>query len=101
MYDTIAELCKEKKMLFSPPVPYIEYIPPKLTQGKIWYISYSCRHPLTGKMKRVRIKLNRIISINERKRIARELIASLDLKLKMGWNPFVEAAAPNGYEKTQ
>lgn len=98
MYDTIAELCKEKKMLFSPPVPYIEYIPPKLTQGKIWYISYSCRHPLTGKMKRVRIKLNRIISINERKRIARELIASLDLKLKMGWNPFVEAAAPNGYE---
>jgi len=98
LYDTLAELCKEKKMLFSPPVPYIEYIPPKLTQGKIWYISYSCRQPSTGKMKRIRIKLNRIVSINERKRIARELIASLDLKLKMGWNPFVEATAPNGYE---
>ena len=90
-------MCKEKKMLFSPPIPYIQYIPPRLTQGKVWYISFSCRHPSTGKMRRVRIKFNRIDSISERKAAAKALIAEIDLKLKLGWNPFVEAATPKGY----
>ena len=90
-------MCKEKKMFFSPPLPHIDYIPPKLTQGKIWYISFSCKHPATGKMKRVRIKFNRGDSLSERKKEARAVIASLDLKLKLGWNPFIEEAMPKGF----
>ena len=75
--------------------PLTRYIPPKLTQGKIWYISFSCKHPATGKMKRVRIKFNRGDSLSERKKEARAVIASLDLKL--GWNPFIEEAMPKGF----
>ncbi len=84
-------------MLFSPPIPYVEYIPPRLTQGKVWYVSFSCKHPATGKMRRVKIKFNRIESIKERKTAAKALIAALDLKLKLGWNPFIEAATPKGF----
>lgn len=90
LHDTRAELCKEKKMFSSSHLPHIEYIPPKLTQGRVWYISFSCRHPVTGKMKRVRIKFNRIASLRERKRQALAFVAELDMKLRSGWNPFIE-----------
>ena len=48
-------------------------------------------------MKRVRIKFNRGDSLSERKKEARAVIASLDLKLKLGWNPFIEEAMPKGF----
>lgn len=88
---------KKKKMFFFTPLPHIDYIPPRLTQGKIWYISFSCKHPSTGKMRRVRIKFNRGGSLKERKKEANVIIASLDQKLKLGWNPFIEAAMPKGF----
>ena len=97
LYDALVELCKEKKMFFFTPLPHIDYIPPRLTQGKIWYISFSCKHPSTGKMRRVRIKFNRGGSLKERKKEANVIIASLDQKLKLGWNPFIEAAMPKGF----
>lgn len=48
-------------------------------------------------MKRVRIKFNRGDSLSERKKEARAVIASLDLKIKLGWNPFIEEAMPKGF----
>lgn len=41
LYDALNALCKEKKNVLTPPIPYIDYIPPKLVAGKVWYVSYS------------------------------------------------------------
>ena len=94
MYDALNALCKEKKIVLTPPIPYIDYIPPKLVAGKVWYVSYSCKNPLTGKMQRVRIKINRVPSTTERRLVGRKLVAEIGVKLQMGWNPFAERIAP-------
>ncbi len=78
---------------------YIDYTPPKLTIGKDWYISYYVKSPETNKLKRIRIKLNHIKPITERKKAAKSIIAALTEKLALGWNPFVESVAVNAYTK--
>lgn len=88
---------QRKKIVLTPPIPYIDFIPPKLVTGEVWYISYSCIYPPTGKMRRIRIKLNRIASLPERKRVGRKIIADLSIKLQRGWNPFTERIAPKAY----
>lgn len=99
MYNSIAELCKEKKMHFFKPIPFITYIPPKLTEGKEWYISYSVINPETGKFKRFRIKCNRIHNIKERRKTARTMIAGIEERLSLGWTPYLENKAPRVYNK--
>lgn len=94
LYDALNALCKEKKIVLTPPIPYIDYIPPKLVAGKVWYVSYSCKNPATGKMQRVRIKINRVPSSTERRLVGRKLVAEIGVKLQMGWNPFAERVAP-------
>lgn len=48
-------------------------------------------------MRRIRIKLNRIASLPERKRVGRKIMADIGIKLQMGWNPFTERIAPKAY----
>ena len=97
LYDTLAELCKEKKMRFFKPTPYVEYLPPKLTEGKEWYVHYSVINPATGKMVRYRNKVNRPKTVKERRQIAKLMIASISEKLALGWNPILEKEAPKSY----
>lgn len=81
----------------NPNRPVISYIPARLTEGKEWFVSYYVIHPFSGQLKRKKIKINRIKSITERRKIARKLIIDVNLKLDKGWNPFIEEAAPKGY----
>lgn len=99
MYDTLVELCERKKMSFFKPTPYLDYLPPRLTESKEWYISFSVRNPATGKMKRIRMKINRIKSVRERRAVARVIMARLTEQLALGWNPLVEREAPKAYVK--
>lgn len=94
LHNTLSEFCKEKKIMLFKPVPYIDFTPPKLTEGKDWFISYYVRDPSSGRMKRIRMKINRVHPIKERRRVARAIIASLQEKLSLGWNPLVAATAP-------
>ena len=87
LHNSINEFCKEKKMYFFQPHAYIDYLPPKLTIGKEWYIHYSVTNPETGKKKRFKIKLNYIQSEKERRKVAKILIAEIQQKLSLGWNP--------------
>lgn len=98
LYDTIQELCKEKKMsLLKAEIPYIGYLPAKLTQGKEWYISYSVRDPFTSKLKRIRKKVNYIKCVKQRLSVSKRLIQEINTKLMLGWNPLVENIAPRAY----
>jgi integrase/recombinase XerD len=99
LYNTLVELSKEKKMYFSQPKAYVQYIPPKLTKGKVWYVSYYVQNPETGKLKRYRIKLDRYHSQKERLAAARNISADLEEKLALGWNPMLESKAPKAYSR--
>lgn len=90
-------MCKEKKMCLIQPLAYIDYMPPKLTRGKVWYVSYKVRNPLTKKFKRFRIKVNHFGSASERISAARNVMANLEHRLSLGWSPFTERSAPKAY----
>ena len=82
-------------MLFSP-IPFLDYRECKLTQGKDWYISYYVTSPDTGQLKRLRIKVNRIRPVSERKRVARQIMMKINQRLAIGWNPLMDRVAPRG-----
>ena len=84
-------------MSFFQPREYIDYIAPKLSRGKVWFVYYYAKNPATGRLARVRVKLNRFKALSERRRAAREIMSSYTEKLSLGWNPFVERSAPKAY----
>lgn len=88
------DLSGRKKMPFAKPSPLLDYIPPRITEGKEWYVSYSVRHPATGKMQRFRIKINKIKNIRERRAAGRQICARISGQLALGWTPFIEQNAP-------
>lgn len=77
----------------------LKYLPPTLTEGKEWYITYHAFYPVTGKMKRVRIKLNRIKSLGDRRVFAKRLISDINHKLVNGWNPFIEKETTKSFRE--
>ena len=91
LHDVVMELCKEKKMHFFKPTAYVHYVPAKLhDRGTVWYISFYVTDPSTQKLKRQRIKLNHITPVRERRKASRQIIAHINEKLSLGWNPLVE-----------
>lgn len=85
----------------NPAHSFLKYIPARLTEGREWFISYYVLYPPTGELRRKKVKLNRISSITERRKIARKLMIEINEKLHQGWNPFVENAAPKSFHKLQ
>lgn len=74
---------------------FFDYYPARLAEGKEWYISYYAKNPQTARLCRKKIKLNRIKSITER----RKMIIEINNKLASGWNPYIEQEAPNSFHK--
>lgn len=86
--------CAKKKMCFHQPLLGQDYIPARLSKGKIWYVYYYVKSPLTGKLKRVRIKVNRLSSKKEKMDLARSVMGDINTRLSLGWNPLLEKTAP-------
>lgn len=99
LYGIIAELSERKKMQFFQPIPLAHYKLCKLCQGKDWYVYYYVIHPETKRLKRVRVKINSVKPVSARKRLARDLMATLDQRLALGWNPFLEAKTPKAFHR--
>ena len=86
---------KEKKMYFFKPIPGVDYRSPKLSRGNAgWFVFYYVKDPGTGRLRRIRIKLNHIKTTRERERVAREMISALGERLALGWNPLRDTVAP-------
>lgn len=96
--DFAPDLSERKKMQNFSPLPLCDYRFCTLTEGKEWYITYYVRNPETDKLKRMRIKVNRIRSTTERRKTARLLMAGIDERLRRGWNPLLESKAPKAYQ---
>lgn len=99
LYDLIQELSERKKMQFFRPIPYVHYRTCTLVEGEVWYIYFYVQDPATGRLKRIRKKLNRISPCKLRRRVARDLMNAIDERLALGWNPLIERQAPKSYTK--
>ena len=77
----------------------ITYLPAQFHNKKEAYVSYYVVNPATNLLVRKRVKLNRIKSVTERKKYARQLIIKINEKLAEGWNPFIEQNAPKSFHK--
>lgn len=54
------------------------------------YIAYYAKNPATGKLERLRVRLNYIRCKRERQKYGLVMVVELNKKLYAGWNPFVE-----------
>lgn len=70
--------------------PLIPYTLPRLHRGKVWFVDFYCFDPVTGRMRRKKYHLNRIKSVKERYDRAAELIAAVTMRLRSGWNVWVQ-----------
>lgn len=69
----------------------IKYDPPVYRENpKGCYIEFRAFDPELGRMRRKRMKINRIDGKLARRKYAKEVIAELNEKLKNGWNPWIE-----------
>lgn len=80
-------------------IEVISYTYPKLYTGVEWYVGFNAFDPVSGKMKRKKIKLNHIQKVSERRHYANGLIKRLITKLDQGWNPWIEAENGKAYHK--
>lgn len=71
-------------------VDYVkQFTLPVLREGTEWYIEFYAFDPVQGRLRRKKIKVNRIKSIVKRRMYARDLIARLTVQLQRGWNPWI------------
>lgn len=82
----------------SPVLPYqpssgIDYVRqytlPVLREGTEWYVEFYAYDPARCKLRRKRIKVNRIKSLAKRRSYARDMMARITLQLQRGWNPWI------------
>ena len=74
----------------------IQYTIPVLRENKnSWYIEFYAYDPLFRRMRRKRIKINRIKNIRIRRQYARDLINRILQQLVQGWNPWIEQDCEN------
>lgn len=84
-----------------------QYTVPVLREGATWYIEFYAFDPAENKLRRKRIKINRIKSIKKRRAYARDVMKRISQQLSEGWNPWLKKdcnnlftiqEALNGYE---
>ncbi|MDD4636815.1 MAG: site-specific integrase, partial [Bacteroidales bacterium] len=74
------------------------YTIPELHKGKENYIAFYAFDPLTGKLKRKKIKVNFVKgSSAQKKKYISDLIKRLTAKLESGWNPWIEGENASAY----
>ena len=69
--------------------PFIDFRPAEVRKNKETYILYYVLDPTSDKLKRMRVRCNRVKSPGERKRYTALLCAEINRKLYNGWNPLI------------
>ena len=79
--------------------PLVRFYPAEICENKDWHVKFYAWNPFTRCMARVRVKVNRVKSVTERRRFARGLAREINAKLEAGWNPFVEQESAKGFHR--
>ena len=69
------------------PTPLIDFRPAEVKRNKELYVCYYVLDPATDKLKRMRVRCNRIKNRREQARYATLLCTEINRKLLSGWNP--------------
>ena len=83
-------MCAIEKSLISQK-EIVTFTLPRLHKGKQWYVDFFVFDPARDRMRRKKYMLDRYKSERDRENMASILIHNLFEKLKVGWNPFVNA----------
>ena len=67
--------------------PFIDFRPAEVRKNKETYILYYVLDPASDKLKRMRIRCNRVKCPRERLKYANLICAEINRKLYNGWNP--------------
>lgn len=70
---------------------------PQIHLGKSSYVSFSAFNPVTGRMKRKKIMLDRLKKRSEKRVYGEHLLKQITERLLSGWNPWVDDAQPMQY----
>lgn len=79
----------------------VQFTLPRLHKSKQWYVDFFAFDPGRDCMRRKKYMLDRYKSERDRENIASILIHNLFEKLKVGWNPFVNARKTRQFMKFQ
>lgn len=91
-----------KKLFLKKPI--IDHIPADLKEGSRWYIEYYVWNPntKTDALERKHKRLDRYLKYfktkTEKRRAALRIVAQLNEKLQLGWNPYIEGDLPKAYK---
>ena len=69
--------------------PFIDFRPAKVRKNKETYILYYVLDPASDKLKRMRIRCNRVKRPRERLKYANLICAEINRRLYNGWNPLI------------
>lgn len=69
--------------------PFIDFRPAQVMRNKEVYVCYYVLDPTNDKLKRMRVRCNRIKNPRERAKYAALLCAEINRKLYNGWNPLI------------
>tara|TARA_R110002167_G_scaffold364968_1_gene588375 strand:- start:30311 stop:31471 length:1161 start_codon:yes stop_codon:yes gene_type:complete len=69
---------------------FIDYLPAELHENKTWEIVYYVTNPYTGKLTRKRNRVKPLKNTAERRKLAKRMIKSINIRLEKGWNPFYQ-----------
>ena len=69
--------------------PFIDFRPAQVMGNKEVYVCYYVVDPTSDKLKRMRVRCNRVRSPRERTKYATLLCAEINRKLYNGWNPLI------------
>lgn len=74
----------------SPSTSFVDYLPAELHENKIWEIVYYVTNPMTGKLSRRRNRVKPIKNTVERRKLAKRMVKTINIRLQEGWNPFYQ-----------
>lgn len=79
----------------------VQFTLPRLHKGKQWYVDFFAFDPSRDCMRRKKYMLDHYKSERDRENVAAILIHNLFEKLKVGWNPFVNARKTRQFTEFQ
>lgn len=71
--------------------------PPKLHEGKCWYVDFVCWDPAKKSMRRKKYHVDNMPTPRARRKRANEIILNLMRRLQEGWNPWVDSSSLRCY----
>lgn len=73
------------------------YVPARVVEGGKWYVEFYSYDPELRKMRRKRMYVPKVRGKAARRTYAEDMAASLNQRLRKGWNPFLQLSNPKEY----